>query len=390
MQFFNWFKSLAGNKTIPVPVVTSLSGVTGEPGGIIILQQGEERALYSFDDNGLPKLSGGGSGSSVAMNVTVGAGGDFSTINEAVRTLSRLRKNYMPGGLVDTITLLDGFVIQEQILAGNVDLSHIRIVAQNSLVTVSLAALTVQMPGVSGVFPLFGGNNAKMPTIAFNMNFDSSGTTTGRWAVYLLNSAELSFESNRTLTNAPSLFYFASGSTLRAQGGTFTGSKGTILLADACATGILFNCNFSDGIGTGSVFRVEAGSRVRNRNCTMNNIAGRIRVINNATCDCSNLSMTGNTASGTTTLISVEECGDLNLTSAVITGYVATGSVVRALRGGRIAVNSGDVKQSGSPRELDLVVQAGGFITASTDTGGSSQTPNIPTPSGLILKGIPE
>lgn len=70
--------------------------------------------------------------------VTVGANGDFQTINSALRYLSKFYPAYLDGGIECEVKILDGTIINEQIRLERIDLSHISITTDNADNTVQV------------------------------------------------------------------------------------------------------------------------------------------------------------------------------------------------------------------------------------------------------------
>ena len=70
--------------------------------------------------------------------VTVGANGDFPTINSALRYLSKFYPAYLDGGIECEVKILDGTIINEQIRLERIDLSHISITTDNADNTVQV------------------------------------------------------------------------------------------------------------------------------------------------------------------------------------------------------------------------------------------------------------
>ena len=78
----------------------------------------------------------------VAINRTVGPGGQHATINEAIEFLSSRETEYKSAGVPVTITLLDGFVMQEQVLVTDKDLGWITILSEIGGAPVSIESIT--------------------------------------------------------------------------------------------------------------------------------------------------------------------------------------------------------------------------------------------------------
>jgi hypothetical protein len=76
------------------------------------------------------------------LAVSVGAGGDYPTINGAIEYISRFRPAYDIPGIPATITLLAGFVMAEQIVCDGIDLSWVTITSTDAVVPVTETAIT--------------------------------------------------------------------------------------------------------------------------------------------------------------------------------------------------------------------------------------------------------
>jgi len=134
--------------------------------------------------------------------VTVGANGDFSSINDALTYLSRFYPLYKKGGIKCELRILAGTVITEQIYVTQMDLQHVTITAeiaqdQSNAVTTTPDSTTYTVGSVQvapdltwavtadahdsrGDLPFIAGENAaKLPTIGcvFVLGNNTSGKT---------------------------------------------------------------------------------------------------------------------------------------------------------------------------------------------------------------------
>lgn len=110
----------------------------------------------------------------VAETVTVGAGGDFSTISAAIASLSRKHAAFVNGGFVATISLLSGFTLTEQLVFQGVDLGWITITSVDAEVPVP----SENIPSGQGAFYAVG--LATIPKIGcfFRYVTDNDGRAT--------------------------------------------------------------------------------------------------------------------------------------------------------------------------------------------------------------------
>ena len=116
------------------------------------------------------------------ITVTVGANGDFETLNGAISYLSSFYPAYKKGGIKCYIKILEGTVINEQIFANQIDLQYITIIAEGNTETISIDGTSYTMNIVDvnatgfkhtanahdarGNYPFIAGENAaKLPTI---------------------------------------------------------------------------------------------------------------------------------------------------------------------------------------------------------------------------------
>ena len=101
--------------------------------------------------------------------VTVGVGGDFATINDALAYLSRYYPAYKANGIKCEIQILAGTIITEQIFVERTDLSYITITsvaADNTVQVAPSAAWTGLTHDTRGNKPFISGENgARLPCI---------------------------------------------------------------------------------------------------------------------------------------------------------------------------------------------------------------------------------
>jgi hypothetical protein len=132
------------------------------------------------------------------LSVTVGTGGDFSTINDALGYLSRFSPAYQNGSssVMGTITLLSGFVWAEQVFVNALDLGWITIVSQDATVPCARSALTLSANQVdvstnatlpNRKFAIFGYSGAVLPRWGILLDVDQTGTTDANYVGILLH-----------------------------------------------------------------------------------------------------------------------------------------------------------------------------------------------------------
>ena len=132
----------------------------------------------------------------ISKTITVGVGGDYATLNDALAEASRYSREYLSKGLTLEIRQLTGFVMAEQVFVVQQDLSFVTITSDDAEVTITRSALT-EGNGTStnnwrvGMFPAFCGmRGAKLPYIKTLYAMDSSGTGSGTVGVYVFENSQ--------------------------------------------------------------------------------------------------------------------------------------------------------------------------------------------------------
>lgn len=124
-----------------------------------------------------------------AVTITVGSGGDFATVNEALAEASTYRRKYKKNGERIEVKLLSGFVMAEQVFVISQDLSFITITAEDAEVTVTRSALTDEpdVPGWrTGTKALFAAcQGGWLPVIGALFSMDNSGDGVGTCGVVI-------------------------------------------------------------------------------------------------------------------------------------------------------------------------------------------------------------
>lgn len=167
--------------------------------------------------------------------LTVGAGGNFSTINAALEQASKMRPLYKNGGATFEIRLLAGFVMAEQVFVTGMDMSFARITSVDAEVTIQRSALTLDpdIYGMANKYPAFcARKGGRLPVIDVLFNMDTSGVADSQCGIILVDNGAGIVRPGKGVKNAPSagLVCYHS-STAVAMGGIFTGSAGSGIAA---------------------------------------------------------------------------------------------------------------------------------------------------------------
>jgi hypothetical protein len=159
-----------------------------------------------------------------SVEVTVGSGGQFATINAAITYLDGQRRTY-GGNATATIRLLSGFVMAEQVIIRGQDLSWITIVSNTSPVGITFSALTTNVVDKDGISwrPAFTADNGALPVIGclFEMTAGGGGLANG---MLLLNGARALILPNCGINNAAGRGVMLQSSTLIAHGASIRNS----------------------------------------------------------------------------------------------------------------------------------------------------------------------
>lgn len=206
------------------------------------------------------------------ITVTVGTGGNYATINDALASLVALYYPvYLSTGSVPqaTINLLSGFVMAEQVLVEGIDLSWITITGVDDETTIARSALTRSL---EGRYPAFGALQGTLPVIAQLFNMDASGTGTNRDGV-LCSFGRCQINSGCGVKNAGGHGIFAyNGSTVNAYGANASGAGGNSIYA---SSGSIVNANGANASGAvGRGIYAHTGSTINARNANASMTAG--------------------------------------------------------------------------------------------------------------------
>jgi len=203
--------------------------------------------------------SGSGGGSSVLQadtTVTVGSGGDYATINEALEYLSQFFPAYIQEGYTAEISLLTGFVMSEQVIAKGVNLGWITITSVDAEVVIDRSALTI---GFEGAFPAFAACNGTLPIIDVLFNMDSSGSATTRDGINISTNSDATALPGKGVKNAGGKGAFiAKTSRAELDGAVFTGA-GTYGIEARDMSHVNAESSDTSGATTGGLRVISAG-----------------------------------------------------------------------------------------------------------------------------------
>ena len=347
-----------------------------------------------------------------ALSVTVGSGGDFANLNDAVDE---------PG--VTAISILTGFVMAEQIIVHQKDLSHIRITSVDATVSITRSSLAVVTLGdtPASTFPAFAAiQNAALPLIDCLFDMDTSGTATGRHGVfvsessraviarnagvqnagdrglYLVNSivyaretvwdgavigarvgnASLAVLRDASLINCTTYgLWVAGGSSVAAQDGFVSGAGDTGVLVENGSTALLDRIDASGSSGEG--IEVLDGSEVSMQSANCSGATGRaLNVISSRVdADSANLSSAGGRALNATKG-SYVNANNVNGASA------GDSNAVGCFSGSTVNVKNATLSSAGSD---EISIGTGGVVIS--DSPATANAPlNVLTQKGVVYQ----
>ena len=267
------------------------------------------------------------------IQMTVGTGGQYQTINAALVAMSMRRAVFKPGGFLAVIRLLPGFIMAEEVHVSGVDLSWITITGDDPETVIRRSALITPVYG-SEFAAFYAAAGGALPFLDHLFTMDTSGAATNRNGIRLGRGGRASLQAGAGIKNAGGNgAYLTEASTLSGNGTVFSGAGVSAIhavggsVANAVAA-VLSGCT---GVGV----QASVGSQVT----------------------CNNADISG-----------------------------CAGGGVLATLGGDITCNAANCRSGPSDASTDIRVSFGGIARATQATGGTSITPNTVTSSGIIFK----
>lgn len=201
---------------------------------------------------------------SADLTVTVGGGGDYATINEALEYLSTHYPTYKESGFTAEIRLLTGFTMAEQVLVEGIDLGWITITADDAVVSIDDTALTTAFGYPEGwwdFYPAFGVRNGALPVIGALFEMGAwDGTHSYQSGIFALNARVL-VRPGAGVTNGYIGLYAASSQVFALQA-NFSGDSHSAIWLDSGTAAYLAEANVSGadfGLYASGGTNVEAG-----------------------------------------------------------------------------------------------------------------------------------
>ncbi len=325
-------------------------------------------------------------GQSADITVTVGSGGDYSTINAALAALSAYYPQYVAGGLSATVNLLTGYSVAEQLHVNGIDLGWITITGVDASTAVASSAFSNGEPAweddgeyyVPFIFIEAGGIGPKI----------KQPFTTTADVESILNMGA----------------YIVSGSALTMEGAGFdSGFFAWNVVVDECSVFIANGCSFTASETEGDCIYIVTSSFASISNSTVtttdgNGIefeAGCVGYVGEVTGSCTTggtglrcknsfVACFGSEFSGFGRGCSAEFNGVLFLNSTSTPSYGQYG--VYSTGGGKLTGETCNFTSNGSTTNAnDCVISSGSLVTLVDTTSGTSTTTNTLTSAGVIF-----
>ena len=179
--------------------------------------------------------------------VTVGPGGQYTTINAALIAITQAYTTVKFPGVSVTIQLLTGFVMAEQVLIKGLNLGWITITSVAATVSITRSALTTDFSTLYTLYPTFGVTGGGcLPNIGCLFVMDTSGDATNRIGIFLENASRCTVLANCGIKGAPQGLLCTAASTVHAK---FSNFSSCLVNGLYCSGGHLFvpNSNYRKG-----------------------------------------------------------------------------------------------------------------------------------------------
>ncbi len=312
------------------------------------------------------------------ITVTVGAGGDYPTINAALEDLSaKYYPAYIAGGFTATVQLLSGFVMAEQVVVKGVDLGWITITAIDPVTTIDTAGLVDDYPVGSGVKAAFSGlSGAVLPNIGVLFVMGAAGADDYP-GILLYEHARATVLPGAGVRDAKGNgLMIVNGSSAIADDAIFAGAAGHgISLNNGRVQAVRVDCSHAGGNG----IYAENGSNAQASEADCSGCVGPNAVYadGGSMVNARNANLSGSSGRG----VGVSGGSTVNAQGADCSGAGGDGIVV--IGGSTVNAQGADCSGAGGD---GIVVIGGSTVNAQGATGTTSETPNTLTAAGIIFK----
>lgn len=366
------------------------------------------------------------------VTVTVGAGGDYATINEALAALSARAPEYVSAGLAVELNLLSGFVMEEQVFVHRIDLGWITVTSVDAEVTIARSALVNGDPLAGSLKPAWlAHEHATLPTIDTIFSLDNSGVEAGSRVFRVKDDSRLIILPGAGCKGAAErLVEVTYGSILVARSAVITGGAGiglrvsngaiahvsnstisghatnNVAIANAIFNGM--DADFSDA-GDSGVSVLSGPAQVHIQRSDLSGAvnrglivleAGHVNFTDGVASGCgiagievrgpATVSAIGADCSGAGSYgIDAQDGAQVNASNAVCTTAGTLG--IRVTNGSEVVATgaTGTLSQPTEVRTRAGVIYAGGQnLGANIVRSGAQSIPHAGTPTKLVLNGV--
>jgi len=351
-----------------------LSAATGTFGDVASGQYIEfSGSVLEFGDNATI-------GDNTDRTVTVGSGGDYSTINDALEALSRVVPAYKSGGFTATVELLSGYVFEEPIDIAGIDLSWITITSASD----EIVSIDGTLVGVDSVpfFKVSQGGSSPLLNIRIDTINDPGGFLEPMFTAQVGGKIRFKYRSAGTL----SLEYLSNGIALdafdNAEISFRNGKISTCSNAFTAFNNSRIDASSTDASDCSIVASASDNSAITCSDSTFTNVSSTcLLAISNSSISADNTDLAGTKPSTGIT------SGQSSRISASFSDYSGCSSFgIVCLDAATINARSTNARKGGSNSTSDITVSRGGIISADSATGGTSVTTNTITADGIIFK----
>ncbi|MFT4326711.1 MAG: right-handed parallel beta-helix repeat-containing protein [Candidatus Woesearchaeota archaeon] len=305
-----------------------------------VLRANQIRANQYCDINGencVDSLSGGSGNQCSSRSVTVGLTGDYQTINSALNSLTSCTINYPQNLAYSTITLLEDYVMQEQVIVDGQNLGWIRIEGVSPKTIVQGSSITISVRGGRTVFAAVDGGFLPIIDQLFELDSSSEDDIRGILAAGPASGARIA--SGAGFNNATVGILAKNGGTIFAEGAFAQNSK---VIGFGASQGSTLIANDANAHGSGRGINAVHSSSVSAINATVTNSIHGVYASHGSTItaqgvDARNAQLNGFTATRGSTVIAHHARAN----NAGSGGFVASqNSAIYALNSS--ALNSGE------------------------------------------------
>lgn len=214
----------------------------------------------------------------ITETLTVGAGGDYATINEALTDVSRRRIIHRTSQVTTTLQLLSGFIMDEQVLVDGVDLGWVELTSADATVTITGSSMdvgTIIVEGATARYAFGADNGGVLPQINALFTVDGTGSASKRHGITLVGGSKAFVGSGCGVTNAPNNGVTLDGaSTLLANTSNFSNAGGYGAFLYGGSTMIADYANFSYAGDDCVIATRSSKANISSANCSFAGVNG--------------------------------------------------------------------------------------------------------------------